>query len=216
MAGSSYVDYGIVTPLTSSTYQTGFFKAEGGLGTGDWSWNSWPGQPGDVYFKELGTSKVNVVLGSTTDQINNNSSNQMVLAGLNGVGLNSDTQFLKSGWPRGGMNGPTGALNSISSGTILAEQINTDAIYLEHFTIPVTAFACSVNPTFTVEDCGTTAACSSPTADASASPSAVGSAAYDSSISTHTIAAGHYLAIELTGGTCTALNANPTLEWAGN
>ena len=96
MTGSSFVDYGILTPLTSSVYQSGLFKAEGGIGTGDWSWNNWPGQPGDVYFKELGSSKVNVVLGTTTDQINNNSSNQMVLAGLNGVGLNSDTQFLKS------------------------------------------------------------------------------------------------------------------------
>ena len=216
ITGSSLVDFGILVPQASSIYQSGLFKAEGGIGTGDWAWKGWPGQPGDVYFKELGSSKVNVVLGATADQLSNNASNQMVIGALNGVALNSDSQLLKSGWQRPGLTGNTGPLTSITGPMVLNGTINTDAIYVEHLTAFLSSITCSTNPTFTIYDCGTAASCPSPVAVASVTPTATGLTSGDSGITTHAVAANHYLEIALAAGSCTALNGGATVEWAGN
>jgi hypothetical protein len=218
MLGNSFVDYGVVAPQTSSQYQTGLFKAEGGLGTGDWSANGWPGQPGDVYFKELGSSAENVVMGSTNDQLQvNGSTHVMKVIATGGFELNSDTVPLASQiMLRGGLNGDTGPLTSISGTVVLNGTINADAIKLEHLTAHASSLTCTTNPTFTVYDCGTTAACSSPVTLASVTPTSTGLTSGDAGITTSTIAAGHYVEIALTAGTCTTLNGGASVEWAGN
>jgi hypothetical protein len=218
MVGNSFVDYGVVAAQPSSQYQTGLFKAEGGLGTGDWSPNSWPGQPGDVYFKELGSNAENVVMGSTNDQLQvNGSSHVMKVIATGGLELNSDTVPLASQiMLRGGLNGDTGPLTSISGTVVLNGTVNADAIKLEHLTAHVASLTCTTNPTFTVYDCGTTAACSSPVTLASVTPASSGLTSGDAGIITSTVAAGHYIEIALTAGACTALNGGASVEWAGN
>ena len=197
LVGSSFVDFGILPAISSSQYQSGVFKAEGGLGTGDWSWNNWPGSPGDVFFKEVGSTKENVVMGSANDQIQINSSQVMTLIAGGGVELHNDTVPMVSQiMLRGGLKGDTGALTSISGTPLLSATINADAIYLEHLTAYASALACSTDPTFTIYDCGTSAACSSPTAIASVTPSATGLTSGDSSITTHAVAAAHYMGFE--------------------
>jgi hypothetical protein len=150
MLGNSFVDYGVVAPQSSSQYQTGLFKAEGGLGTGDWSPNGWPGQPGDVYFKELGSNAENVVMGSTNDQLQvNGSTHVMKVIATGGFELNSDTVPLASQiMLRGGLNGDTGPLTSISGTLALNGTVNADAIKLEHLTAHASSLTCTTNPTF--------------------------------------------------------------------
>lgn len=218
MLGNSFVDYGVVAPQSSSQYQTGLFKAEGGLGTGDWSPNGWPGQPGDVYFKELGSNAENVVMGSTNDQLQvNGSSHVMKVIAAGGLELNGDTVPMASQiMLRAGISGFTGPLTSINGTQVLNGTINADAVKLEHLTAFVSAFTCSVNPTFTIYDCGTSASCASPTADGTVTPTATGLTNGDAGITTPTVAAGHYIELALTAGTCTGLNDGASVEWAGN
>ncbi|MGA2410342.1 MAG: hypothetical protein ABSG46_08160 [Candidatus Binataceae bacterium] len=216
-ANGSFVDFGILPAISSSLYQTGLFKAEGGLGTGDWSWNQWPGFAGDVYFKEIGSSAENLVLGSTNDQIAVNTSQVMSLIAGGGVELHSDTVPMASQiMLRGGLSGSTGALTSLATPMVLNGTINTDAIKLEHLTFFGSSLTCSTNPTFTVYDCGTAVSCASPTADATVTPTAAGLASGDSGITTSSVAKGHYLELALTAGSCTSLNGGISVEWAGN
>jgi len=215
--GSSFVDFGILPTISSPIYQTGLFTAEGGLGTGDWSINSWPGAAGDVFFKEVGSAKENVVLGSTNDQVIVGTGNTMKMYASGGWGLNSDSQLISSMvMLRGGFKGDTGPLTSVIGTPVLSGTVNTDPVYIEHLTGYASSLTCSVNPTFTVYDCGTSPACASPTAIAAVTPTAAGMTSGDSGITTHTVAASHYLEIVLTAGTCTALNGGASIEWAGN
>jgi hypothetical protein len=212
--GSSFTDFGILTPTSSSVYSTGIFKSECGIGTGDWSWAGWPSSNcGDVYFKRNGSTQVAVILGTTNDQVVNDSSNHLNVQAAAGLKLNSDTQIPTAKRMRPGFSG---AIPPAISGTgIFAATYNTDAINLEAINAGVFSYSCSGTPTFTVEDCGTTqGSCASPAALGTVSPSATGDPT--GTVTTAAVAAGHVLALAVTAGTCSAISGNVSVEWAGN
>jgi len=75
---------------------------------------------------------------------------------------------------------------------------------------------CTTNPTFTLEDCGTSAgACASPTALGSVTISAANTLT-DGTITSATLTAGHYLAWETTAGVCTSTSISGSAEWVSN
>jgi len=222
IAATQFVDFGWYTPASSAQYMTGIFKAECGLGTGDWSWSSWPSSNcGDVFFKESGSTKENIVVGTTNNQITTDSSGYLHLIALNGLelqGAATDTNGrISSGyWPRPPFVAPVP--NAISgtgpASNPLAAVLMTDGLYVESISASFNGtFTCS-SPVFAVYDCGTAASCSSPTSLGTVAPTAAGITA--GSITTHAVAAGHYLAIALSSGSCTADSGSVAVEYAGN
>ncbi|HTT74857.1 MAG TPA: hypothetical protein VMF50_02655 [Candidatus Binataceae bacterium] len=222
ITGNEFVDFGWYTPVSSPQYMTGLFKAECGLGTGDWSWSSWPSSNcGDVYFKEVGSTKESIVVGTTNNQVTTDSNGYLHLIALNGLELQGSATdsngVIKSGyWPRGTLAAAIPNNATLATGFLNAV-LMTDATYIESLTAAISAYSCGSAPTFTVEDCGTSPACSSPVSLGTVSPSATGLSA--GTISAHTVSAGHYLALTTSAaGTCTAgqIVGNLGVEYAGN
>jgi hypothetical protein len=99
----------------------------------------------------------------------------------------------------------TGPLVAIS-GTAFGFTKIKNASTLVNVVASALSFTCSGNPTITIYECGTSATCSGGTLMASATLTAAGTAV-NPSLSSTAIAAGHYIAADITGGTCTNLNA---------
>lgn len=77
-------------------------------------------------------------------------------------------------------------------------------------------FTCVGNPTVTLYECGTTAACdSTPTTIGSVTVTAAGIAT-DGTVSSATIGAGHYVAWAISAGTCTSLDIAATAQIHSN
>ena len=180
MLGNPFVDYGVVAPQTSSQYQTGLFSRlkAASASQGDWSANGWPGQPGDVYFKELEIWTLGKREESRGIDQRSSSQGQRQYVLMKVIATGADLYQQRQPFVpltsqimlRGGLNGDTGPLTSISGTVVLNGTINADAIQLEHLTAHASSLTCTTNPTFTVYDCGTAAACSSPVTLASVTP----------------------------------------------
>lgn len=118
--------------------------------------------------------------------------------------------------PRAFIQADTGNLTSI----VASGQYNPVKVVksgtIENIVGTASAFTCSVNPTITLEDCGTSAGtCASPTALGSATVTAANTSV-DGTITSATITAGHYLVWETTAGTCTSLNLSASAEYRMN
>lgn len=105
-------------------------------------------------------------------------------------------------------------VTSIVSNQIAAYGKATTAATVVGMQGVATSFTCVSNPTFTLYDCGTSAgACTSGrTALASVTLTAANTGT-DGSVSSSALAAGHYWAVEVTGGTCTSLNIVGTAQY---
>ncbi len=92
-------------------------------------------------------------------------------------------------------NGQYGVVKTIAGGTI------------ENIEATASQFTCSVNPVVTLEDCGTSTTCASPTALGSVTLTAANTI-IDGTITSATITSGHYVAWLTTAGTCTSLSVS--------
>ena len=99
-------------------------------------------------------------------------------------------------------------LTAITVNAIFGYGLTVGAHNIDNMTIDAPSFTCSVNPTFTLYDCGTSiGAC---TAGRTALANVTLTAANTPVLGTVTqaaIAAGHYWAVETSAGTCTVLTA---------
>lgn len=114
--------------------------------------------------------------------------------------------------------GETTFLSSVSSGAIYSFGQNASGSTLNFRTLAAVAptFSCSVDPTLTIEDCGSTAPpgneCSSPTPIASITLSAANTPVIVA-VGGDTIANLHYYAWKVTAGTCTALQIQGMINY---
>jgi hypothetical protein len=119
--------------------------------------------------------------------------------------------------PEGGVfiQGSTGALTALSTNEIVGYGKTVRAMKIENMVGAAATFTCTVNPAVTLYDCGTSAgACTSGrTALANVTLTAANSGA-NGSVTSSTLAAGHYWALEISAGTCTILDANVSAEAA--
>lgn len=105
--------------------------------------------------------------------------------------------------PHGTIQGSTPALTSVSTSAIYSPSLPDISGQISNVVAVATSFSCSLRPTFTLEDCGTSASCSSPTP--------LGSVTLDAgntitkATASGTLTGGHYLAWRLTAGRCTSL-----------
>lgn len=76
-------------------------------------------------------------------------------------------------------------------------------------------FTCSGNPILTMYECGVSTTCATPTTMSSTTLTAAGTAV-SGTISSSAIAAGDFVAFEVSGGTCTLLNASATAQIHSN
>lgn len=77
-------------------------------------------------------------------------------------------------------------------------------------------FTCSVNPTVTVFECGTSTTCAvSPVTIGTATLTAAGTAV-PGTVNSSSITAGDYVAFALTAGTCTSLDMSTTVQTHAN
>lgn len=91
------------------------------------------------------------------------------------------------------------------------EQKTVKAITIENIVTSVGAFTCAVNPVLTLLDCGTTVnSCGSPTATLMTTPTLTAIGAENETVSVANVAAGHYIAVKFSAGTCTVFNARVT------
>jgi hypothetical protein len=128
--------------------------------------------------------------------------------------INGDNAFTAG--PRAFLQASTGPIIAIiSNGQYGPAQIVKSGA-IENITGVATTFTCTINPTFTLEDCGTSAGtCSSPTALANVTVTAAGTSV-SGSITSATLTAGHYLVWKTTAGHCTVLNFNASAEYRMN
>lgn len=106
----------------------------------------------------------------------------------------------------------TGSLTSIVANEIIGSGKAPRAMTIENIVASAAGFTCISNPVLTLYDCGTSAgACTSGTAIGSVTLTAANTQT-DGTVSSPSLAAGHYWAWEVASGTCTALNATGTAE----
>lgn len=77
-------------------------------------------------------------------------------------------------------------------------------------------FTCAGNPTITMYECGTTAACNSSPVTIGSVTVTAGGTATDGTINSATITAGDYVAFAISAGTCTALDIAATAQVHAN
>jgi len=113
---------------------------------------------------------------------------------------------------RGFMTFDTGNLTALPGTTVLFDCHKVvKAGTVENGVITAGLFTCAGNPTLKIQDCGATVnACGSPTTLVSSTPTAVGAA--DVTVSSATLTAGDYICMQITAGTCTALDLTVKLE----
>jgi lysophospholipase L1-like esterase len=118
---------------------------------------------------------------------------------------------------RGFISANTGTLTSVGIGSQYSPSKVVANGTLENIVGTASVLTgCTTNPTFTLEDCGTSAgACSSPTALASVTISAANTLT-DGTITSAPLTAGHYLAWETTAGVCTSASISGSAEWKSN
>jgi hypothetical protein len=123
-----------------------------------------------------------------------------------------------------GVIGGSGAEMQISFQPDLVTSVNTTKTAFAKFVKASTVdnieaaaqqFICSVNPTITFYECGTSTTCATPTTIGTATVTAAGTVV-DGSVSSALISAGHYIAWALTAGTCTGLDISATAQIHAN
>lgn len=130
------------------------------------------------------------------------------------VAIGGDTAITAG--PRAFLSTSTGALSAIVANGQYSPSKVVKAGTLENIEGTASAFTCTVNPTLTLEDCGTSAGtCASPTALASVTLTTANTIT-DGSITSATLTAGHYLAWETTAGTCASVNLSASSEYRMN
>lgn len=127
------------------------------------------------------------------------------------ITINGDSPFTAN--PRAFLPFSTGQLAGIvAGGQYFAGQL-AKAATVESFVGTAAAFACTVNPVLTLEDCGATGgACASPTALASVTLTAANTVTVGT-VASAALAANHYFVVETTAGACTSLNATGGAEF---
>lgn len=113
------------------------------------------------------------------------------------------------------MQGFSGVLASVTSNAIIGYGLVPRAITLQNIVaINNGTLVCTVNPTVTLQDCGTSvSSCTSGITNKAAVTVSSSNTGLNGSIINAGIAAGHYWAFQLTGGTCTAANINVSAEY---
>lgn len=86
-----------------------------------------------------------------------------------------------------------------------------NASTVDNMTASAMSLVCVTNPTIALLECGTSTSCSSPTTIASVQVTGAGTAT-PATVSSSAIAAGDYIAWQLTGGVCTSLNLAATAQ----
>lgn len=108
----------------------------------------------------------------------------------------------------------TGSLTSLVANEIIGSGKAPRAMTIENIVASAASFSCIANPVLTLYDCGTSAGtCTGGTAIGSVTLTAANTQT-DGTVSSPSLAAGHYWAWEVASGTCTALNATGTAEAA--
>lgn len=107
----------------------------------------------------------------------------------------------------------TGALSGISANEIVGTGKTVRAQTIENIVVVAAAFSCVANPVLTLLDCGTsTGTCTAGTVTLGTVTITGANTQILGTVSTSSIAAGHYWAWEITSGTCASLNATGTAE----
>ncbi len=132
-----------------------------------------------------------------------------VSAGL--VGTNSSGQFISAA-NHGAVYGETPSLTSVTTSALYSPRLLNVSGTLANITALAATFTCSGNPTITLEDCGTSAACGSPAALASVTLTAANTITAGT-VTTPALTSGHYLAWNVTAGTCTALQISGSASY---
>lgn len=101
----------------------------------------------------------------------------------------------------------SGVLTSLPATTkpFAFKKVNIQSL-VDNLTVESASFTCSVNPTISLQECGTSATCSSPTTLASATLTAADTAVSATPVLGTKISQGDYVAWQITAGTCTALD----------
>lgn len=87
---------------------------------------------------------------------------------------------------------------------------------LDNLEVSANTFTCSVNPTITIFECGTSTTCAvSPTSMATATITAAGTVV-DGTVTSSAVTAGDYVAFGITAGTCTNLTVEATAQLHSN
>jgi hypothetical protein len=114
------------------------------------------------------------------------------------------------------LNASTGPLTAIIANGQYNPAKIVKAGTIENIEGSSSTFTCTGNPTFTLEDCGTSAGtCSSPSVLASVTLTAANTIT-DGTITSAVLTAGHYVTWESTAGTCAAINLNASAEYRMN
>lgn len=145
----------------------------------------------------------------------NVSATTLPVGSINASGTPSSSTFLRGdgAWAAPSAGSVERYWSSSTSGTAAAIVLTnfwgvwkaTDNYTIDNMTVTTTGFTCSVNPTVTFEDCGTSTTCTGPTALWAATLTGTNTFTPGTS-SSNTMPSGDYFTFKFTGGTCTALD----------
>ncbi len=127
------------------------------------------------------------------------------LANSAGIGTDSGGNLVSLG-SHGTIGFATGNLTAVTAGQMFSPFYNPAARQISWLGASAPVFTCTGNPTVTLEDCGGSVTCATPTALQSVGMTA-GNTIWGTG-SSATLPAGHYIAWEITGGTCSALSVS--------
>ncbi len=108
-----------------------------------------------------------------------------------------------SSYAHGQLQGITPPLTSVSTSAIYSPSLLDISGTISNVVAVATSFRCSARPTFTLEDCGTSTSCSSPTPLGSVTLTAANT--ITKSAASAALTSGHYLVWRLTAGSCSEL-----------
>jgi hypothetical protein len=171
-------------------------------------------EPAGVYAIDLTASTGNVVIGNSITPGFNKGSAAAINPGVgNIVALNRGdvTATAQGEQTIDFQTGPLAAVTNTKGGFSRFAKSST----IDNIEASATALACSVKPTVTLYECGTSSTCANPVIIGSATVSATGTVV-DGTVLNTAIAAGDYVAWALSAGTCSGLSISATAQLHSN
>jgi hypothetical protein len=107
------------------------------------------------------------------------------------------------------------SVSSLTGTPVVAAGYANSGIRPLLMTAIASSYTCSTSPVFSIQDCGTSTTCASPTTLSSVTINAVNTFAHNTTAFGPTVAIGqgHYWMIKVTTGTCTTLSAAGSVEY---
>lgn len=169
---------------------------------------------GNYFINQSGTTQSS--LGGPVTVSNTLTASTVNVTGLTAssmVATDGAKNLVSKGMPETYLPFASGSLTSIVANEIVGYGKTERAVTIENLAAAASTFTCPItSPVLTLFDCGTSAGACTAGTTTLGSVTVTGAAGVAGVIASANLAAGHYWAWEITGGSCTSLNVTGTAQ----